>query len=196
MGASIFPRITEEHGFPPADFSYLCGMRKSFIFLLILTGIADSFGQDISAEYDKNKDFSIYKTFAIGEGEIITPKDQRQIDDQKLHKYVKEAIASELKDKGLVQMDSLADLDVTYIIGSLERSNLASSGTGGIGAGVVMNDYEQSSFVIDMNDRNDFLVWRVNGITSTGHPNAQTMIKEVVAKGFKKFSIKPKKKKK
>jgi Domain of unknown function (DUF4136) len=171
-------------------------MRKLLIFLLVLTGMADSFGQDISVEYDKNRDFTVYKTFAIGEGEIITPKDQRKIDDQKLHQWVKEAIASELKDKGLVQLDSMADLKVTYIIGSLERSNLASNSAGGIGAGVVMNDYEQSSFVIDMNDRNDFLVWRVNGVTSTGHPNANTMIGEVVAKGFKKFSIKPKKKKK
>ncbi len=171
-------------------------MRKSFIFLFILLGIADSFGQDIVAEYDKDRDFTVYKTFSIGEGEIITPKDQRKIDDQKLHKWVREAIASELKDKGLTQLDSLGDLNVTYIIGSLERSNLASSGTGGIGAGVVMNDYEQSSFVIDMNDRNNFLVWRVNGVTSTNHPNANTMIEEVVAKGFKKFSIKPKKKKK
>ena len=158
--------------------------------------MADSFGQDIQAEYDKNRDFSIYKTFSIGEAEIITPKDQRKVDDQKLHKWVKDAIASELIDKGLTQTDSLGDLNVSYIIGSLERSNLESSGTGGIGAGVVTRDYEQSSFVIDMNDRNNFLVWRVNGVTSTNSPNANTMIEEVVAKGFKKFSIKPKKKKK
>jgi hypothetical protein len=171
-------------------------MRKSFIFLLVLAGIADSFGQDIQVEYDKNRDFSIYKTFSLGEAEIITPKDQRKIDDEKLHKWVKDAIASELTDKGMTQIDSLGDLTVSYIIGSLERSNLESSGQGGIGAGVVTRDYEQSSFVIDMNDRNNFLVWRVNGVTSTNSPNANTMIEEVVAKGFKKFSIKPKKKKK
>jgi hypothetical protein len=171
-------------------------MRKSFIFLFILAGIADSFGQDIQVEYDKNRDFSIYKTFSIGEAEIITPKDQRKVDDEKIHKWVQEAISSELKDKGLTQIDSLGDLRVSYIVGSVERSNLQSSGTGGIGAGVVTHDYEESSFVIDMNDRNEFLVWRVNGITSTNSPNAMTMIEEVVAKGFKKFTIKPKKKKK
>lgn len=172
-------------------------MRKSFILLgVLLLAAAQLLGQDISAEFDKTRDFTVYKTFALGEGEIITPKDRRKIDDAKLHKWVRDAIAEELKEKGLVQLDSAADLTVSYIIGSLERSNLASNVTGGIGAGVVMNDYEQSSFVIDMNDRNGYLVWRVNGVTSTDAPNASQMIKEVVAKGFKKFSIKPKKKKK
>lgn len=171
-------------------------MRKSFISLLILVGTADCFAQDISAEYDKNRDFTIYKTFSMGEAEIITPKDQRKVDDAKIHGWVQNAIQSELTDKGLTKVDTLGDLTVSYIIGSLERSGLSSSGTGGIGAGVVMSDYEQSSFVIDMNDRNNFLVWRVNGVTSTNSPNAMSMIEEVVAKGFKKFSIKPKKKKK
>ena len=171
-------------------------MRKSFILLFFLAGMSASYAQDIEVEYDKNRDFTVYKTFALGEGEIITPKDQRKVGDEQIHKWVQNAIASELKDKGLTQMDSLADITVSYIIGSLERSTLGSSGTGGIGAGVVMNDYEQSSFVIDMNDKNNFLVWRVNGVTSTNHPNASSMIDEVVAKGFKKFSIKTKKKKK
>jgi hypothetical protein len=171
-------------------------MRKSFIFLFILAGIAESFAQGIQAEYDKNRDFTIYKTFSMGESEIITPKDQRKVDDAVIHKWVQDAISSELKDKGLTQIDTLGDLTVSYIIGSVERSNLQSSETGGIGAGVVTRDYEESSFVIDMNDRNDFLIWRVNGVTSTNSPNAVTIIKEVVAKGFKKFSVKPKKKKK
>lgn len=171
-------------------------MRKLFFFLSFLTLATAGFAQDIEAEYDKNRDFTIYKTFALGEGEIITPKDQRKVSDEQIHKWVREAIAEELREKGLVQMDSLADLTVSYIIGSLERSDLRSNSAGGIGAGVEMNDYEQSSLVIDMNDKNDFLIWRVNGVTSTGHPSAVTMIDEVVAKGFKKFSIKPKKKKK
>lgn len=171
-------------------------MRKSFIFILFLTGITAGYAQEIEAEYDKNRDFTIYKSFSIGDSEIITPKDKRKVDDAKLHGWVRDAIISELKDKGLTYVDSLGDLRVSYIIGSLDRSNLASSGQGGIGAGVVITDYEQSSFVIDMNDRQNFLVWRVNGVTSTNHPEAQNMIGEVVSKGFKKFSIKPKKKKK
>ena len=171
-------------------------MRKSFIFLLSLAAISASYAQDISVEYDKNRDFTIYKTFSLAEGEIITPKDQRKVSDEQIHKWVREAITEELKEKGLTHLDSLGDLKVTYIIGSLERSGLSTNANGGIGAGLVMNDYEQSSFVIDMNDRQNFLIWRINGVTSTNSPNASTMIDEVVGKGFKKFSVKPKKKKK
>jgi hypothetical protein len=171
-------------------------MRKLFILILLLTGAAQGFAQDIDVEYDKNRDFTIYKTFSIGEHEIITPKDQRKISDEQIHKWAQTAIITELEDKGLKYIDSLGDLRVSYIIGSLERSGLRSNETGGIGAGVVTRDYEESSFVIDMNDRNNFLVWRISGVTSTNSPNANSMIEEVVAKGFKKFSIKPKKKKK
>jgi hypothetical protein len=171
-------------------------MRKPVTILLLSFAISATYAQDIEVEYDKNKDFTIYKSFALGEGEIITPKDQRKVNDDQIHKWVREAISSELKDKGLVELDTLADLSVTYIIGSLERSGLQSNTTGGLGGGLVMSDYEQSSFVIDMNDKHNFLVWRVNGVTSTTSPNAATMIDEVVARGFKKFSIKPKKKKK
>jgi hypothetical protein len=171
-------------------------MRKLFSLLFFLAGISASYAQDIEVEYDKNRDFTIYKTFALGEGEIITPKDQRKVSDEQLHKWVRDAISNELKDKGLVQLDSMADLKISYIVGSLERSDLSNNSAGGIGAGLVMNDFEQSSLVIDMNDRNNFLVWRISGVTSTGSPNAVSMIDEVVAKGFKKFSTKPKKKKK
>jgi hypothetical protein len=170
-------------------------MKKPLIFVFILSAISSAFAQDIEAEFDKNRDFTIYKTFSLAEGEIITPKDQRKVSDEQLHKWVREAISSELKDKGLTHLDSLGDLRVSYIIGSVERSGLRSNTTGGLGGGVVLNDYEESSIVIDMNDRNNFLVWRINGVTAT-NANAETIVDEVVSKGFKKFSIKPKKKKK
>lgn len=174
-------------------------MRFCFT-LLLLIGFTFTFGQQIEVEYDKDRDFSKYKTFTITEGEIITPKDRRKIDDAKLHQWVREAVAGELQDKGLTQLDSLGDLTVTYLIGSLERSDLQNLGPAGMTPGsqdrTWSRDYEQSSFIIDLNDRSNILVWRISGVTSTSSPNAANMIDEVVAKGFKKFSIKPKKGKK
>jgi hypothetical protein len=173
---------------------------RFLLFLVFVIGSISTFGQEIEVEYDKTRDLSKYKTFAITEGEIITPKDKRKIDDAKLHEWVREAVAGELKDKGLTHLDSLADLTVTYLIGSLERSDLQNLGPGGMAPGssdrTWSRDYEQSSFIIDLNDRSNILVWRINGVTSTSSPNAANMIDEVVAKGFKKFSLKPKKEKK
>lgn len=172
---------------------------RSLIFSLVLAS-GSIVAQDIEVEYDKNRDMTRYKTFAMGEGEIITPKDQRVIDDGKMHGWVREAIAGELTDKGLVQLDSSADLTVSYVIGSVQRMDLQNLGpmgrTPGSSDQTWSRDYQQSSFIIDLNDRGNLLVWRINGVTSVSSATAESMIEEVVARGFKKFSLKPKKEKK
>jgi hypothetical protein len=157
-------------------------------------------GQEIQVEYDKNRDLSKYKTFSLGENEIITPKDQRTVPDEKLHEWVALAITTELTEKGLTKSDSLGDLEVTYIIGSLERMDVQNLGPLGISPTssdqTWSRDFRQGSFVIDLNDRSDFLIWRVNAITSNGTPSTLAAIEQIVDKGFRKFSIKPKKEKK
>lgn len=176
-------------------------MRNLLILFMFLATFQLS-AQDIQVEYNKERDLTKYKTFSLGEGEIITPKDRRTAGDEKMHKWIRDAVSSELKDKGLEQLDSLGDLVVTYVIGSLSRSDLQNLGpmgeTPGAGASsqIWSRDYQQSSLIIDLNDKENALVWRINAVTNTSSQNAYTIIEEVVAKGFKKFSIKTKKKKK
>jgi hypothetical protein len=172
---------------------------KLLLFFLLIS--ISSLGQDIKVEYDKNHDFTKYKTFRFGEGEIITPKDKRVVKDATLHGWVRKAIMDELTGKGLVYLDSAkADLVASYIIGSLERSDMQDlgpmGGTPGSTSQTWSRDFQQSSLVIDLNERNNLLVWRINAVTSTTTPDAGNMIKDVVSKGFKKFSLKPKKEKK
>ena len=62
--------------------------------------------QDFLVEYDKNHDFSQYKTFSFGESEIITPKDEETIDENKIHSWVKKAMIDELEAKGLKNVES------------------------------------------------------------------------------------------
>ena len=170
-----------------------------FIFLLLFVS-AFAGAQDIQVEYDKNRDLAKYKTFAFGESEIITPKDQRVVKDETMHKWVKDAIAEELTEKGLTLVDSAGDLTASYIIGSLQRSDMQSLGPMGTSPGsndqMWSRNFSQSSLIIDLNDRSKLLIWRISGVTSTTTPDAANMIKEVVARGFKKFSLKPKKEKK
>lgn len=174
-------------------------MRK-LIFVFVVIGSTTALAQDISVEYDKERDLSKYKTFSLGESEIITPKDQRTVSDDKLHEWVDAAIVAELTEKGLTQIDTLGDLIATYIIGSTERmdvQNLGPLGTSPSSSSQTWSrDFRQGSFVIDLNDRSNFLIWRVNVITSNGTPGTASVIEEIVAKGFKKLSIKPKKEKK
>lgn len=157
--------------------------------------------QEFKIEYDKDLDLSQYRSFRFGEGQIITPQDLRQVEDAKLHQWVRGAIADELVKKGLKQVDSAADLVVSYIVGSQIRSDAGNVGPLGMTPGsdntTYMRDYRRSSLVIDLNDtKGSKLVWRISTSVDTGMGDAQTAIDQTVSKGFKKFSIQPKKGKK
>ncbi len=56
----------------------------SFLFLVSL----DAWSQSIEVEYDKKRDFTVYKTFRFGESQITTPADQKQIKDEVLNRWI------------------------------------------------------------------------------------------------------------
>ncbi|NOT74318.1 MAG: DUF4136 domain-containing protein [Cyclobacteriaceae bacterium] len=173
-------------------------MTRILFFLLFISFC--STGQDIKAEYDKNRDLSRYKTFSMGESEIITPKDQIQPNEVPLQKIVTEAIEEELKEKGMIKVDSAGDLIVTFVAGSEQRTDLERLGPLGTTPGnsnqTWSRDFTVESLIIDLNDKNNTLVWRVNASVNAGSQDIKSLVDEIVAAGFKKFSLKPKKKKK
>ncbi len=176
-------------------------MIKYLTFLLFVVTASVSFGQEIKAEFDKNHDFTKYKTFSFGHSEILTPKDQRQVSDATLDGWIKNAIVKELQLKGLKKVDSAADLVVTYAIGTLARSTTQSVGPAVITPGSdatnqKMYNYQQTSLIIDMNNRKDFLVWRINSTTNMSPADKSLVIDQVVEKGFRKYSMQPRKDKK
>ncbi len=174
-------------------------MRLLIVFLLCLASCT-VIAQDINVEYDKNRDLSRYTTFTIGEGEVITPKDRRTGREPSLHKWVKEAVANELIGKGLQQLDSAGDLLATYVIGTQERTDYSQLGPLGTSPGnssqTWSRDYQMGNMVIDLNDKNRNLIWRVNATTNAAAMDIEQLIDQVVSAGFKKFSLKPKKVKK
>lgn len=174
-------------------------MRLPILPLLIFAFVP-AVGQDINVEYDKNRDFSKYKTFTIGSGEIITPKDRRKGNEASLHEWVKAAIAKELTEKGLQQVDSAGDLLATYLIGTQQRSDFSQLGPLGTSpdnsSQTWSRDYTMGSLIIDLNDRSNNLVWRINATTGAAAMDINVLIEQVVSAGFKKFSLKPKKVKK
>jgi hypothetical protein len=180
-------------------FHYLCFMRILLSWLTTLIVFA-SYAQDIKVEYDKERDLTGYTTFTMGEGEITTPKDQRVVADDELKKYVHDAIVNELKGKGLTQIDSLGDLTASYIVGSLALMDIQNLGPMGTSPNsserTWSRDYRQGNLVVDLNDKRNVLIWRVSASTSYGTPSTDKLIQNIIAKGFKKFSIQPGKKKK
>ncbi len=173
-------------------------MKKQWLLLVTLIASV-AYGQDIKVEYDKKLDFTQFKTFRFGEGEVITPEDQQVVSEEQMNKWVQAAVSRELEAKGLTRVDSSADLTVSYAIGAMARSDAGSVGPMGLTPGFMernySRDYSKGSFVINLNKRNNVLVWRINATSNSSIRHGEEVIDEIVARGFKKFG-KPEKKKK
>jgi hypothetical protein len=171
-------------------------MRILTAFLFCLSFHASS--QEINVEYDKHHDFSKYKTFSFGESQVVTPEDQKLLSDATLDKWIKSGVTRELEYKGLKPADSLADLVITYMIGTMARSDAQPVGPLGMTPGsndrTWSRNYRQTSLIIDLNNRNNFLVWRINAVADVIGADAERAIDLIVVKGFKKFKKSVKKK--
>jgi hypothetical protein len=170
---------------------------RIIIGLLLLLSL-NALGQEINIEYDKKHDFSKYKTFSFGESQVVTPPDQKQISDVTLDKWIKSGVTRELEFKGLKRVDSLADLVITYAIGTMARSDAQAIGPLGMTPGsndrTWSRNYKQTSLIIDLNDRKNFLVWRINSVADVIGADAERTIDMIVVRGFKKFGKSGKKK--
>lgn len=173
---------------------------RALVFVAFTWLSLSAFSQDINVEYDKNRDLSRYKTFTIGSGEIITPKDRRTGTEANLHKWVKAAIVEELTEKGMVQVDSAGDLLATYLVGTQQRRDVSQLGPLGTSpdnsSQTWSRDYTMGNLIIDLNDHNKNLIWRITATTGAAAMDINVLIDQVVSAGFKKFSLKPKKAKK
>jgi len=171
-------------------------MRILSAFLFCLSFHAS--GQEINVEFDKKHDFSKYKTFSFGESQVVTPEDQKQISDATLNKWIKAGVTRELEFKGLKRVDSLADLVITYVIGTMARSDAQPIGPLGMTPGsndrTWSRNYRQTSLIIDLNDRSNYLVWRINAVADVIGADAERVIDLIIVKGFKKFKKSQKKK--
>ncbi len=169
----------------------------SFLFLVSL----DAWSQSIEVEYDKKRDFTVYKTFRFGESQITTPDDQKQIKDEVLNRWIVQGITRELEMKGLTKSESSADLVVSYAEGTLARTD--NQALGPLALTPCTNpdrnfkfEYRQSTLIIDLNDRSGNLIWRINSTTNMTSAEAERTIDAVIERGFKKFAKPHKKKKK
>lgn len=170
----------------------------TFVGLLV---VAQSLAQDIKIDYDKTKDYSGYKSFRFGDSEIVTPKDKKSISDKTLDKLIKDAIVKELAEKDIMHNDSSTELVITYVAGVFEHSEMQRLGPLGTSpnssAQTWSNNYSQGELIIDINDiQSNLLIWRINSRTNTNTPEAAQFIDQIVDKGFKKFAVKPKSKRK
>jgi hypothetical protein len=156
-------------------------LSLSSIGLLLFLGTA--FSQDVRYNFDKDTDFSKFKTYRW-----ISIKDAQKVDDL-VDKQIKDAIDTELAKKGLSKVDTdNADLNVGYqtAIGTEKQFtsfNNASYGTGwyrggwyGGGGGTTSGQTSTiyiGQLALDMYDSaNNKLVWR-GAASKTLDPDAK-----------------------
>jgi hypothetical protein len=175
-------------------------MIKQLVLSVLLLSVCTAWGQEFKVEYDKDRDYTQYKTFRFGEGELTTPKDQQQVTADQVDKWIKDSVTKELELRGLKRVDSASDLVVSYVVGTLAKSDAGNLGPMGLTPGSMdrnySRDYRMGNLVIDLNDRRGLMVWRINATFEMSSASAQSLIDAVVQKGFKKYPKPAKKKKK
>jgi len=177
----------------------------SIALALLVAGTAVA--QDVRYNFDKDTDFSKFKTY-----KWVPMKDAPKVDDL-LDKQIKDAIDAELAKKGLTKTDAdTADLYIGYQVGIGKEKQFTSYDTGwgygpgwygggwyGGGGGMTTGQTSTiyvGQLAVDMNDsKNHDLVWR--GVASktidpTAKPDKQQKnLAKAVAKLLKNYPPPP-----
>jgi len=128
---------------------------------LLCLGVA-AFAQEVQFDYDRSANFSAYKTYQWVDYNPV------QIGNQLLDQDIKRAVDAELAGKGLVRVESGADLRVGYLAAISQEKQFDSFGLGGPNAWgnwgntrVTSSTIEIGKLVIGIFDpATNKLVWR------------------------------------
>lgn len=190
---------------------------KPFVIIVFSIFISNTSKAQVSSDYDKEADFTSYKTYSFGgwqddSGKIINDIDKKRIAD---------AFKSEFTSRGMVYQKENADVIVTlfFVVDNKTSTTAYTSFNGGMGMGYGYgrgyyrpgwgwgmgsstttyneSDYRVGTFVVDVYDTTTKkLVWQ--GVSKkTINENANKRVKSIpkgIKKLLKKYPISPSKK--
>ena len=166
--------------------------RKAVLTSLVVFALAvTSFAQQVKTDYDRDANFSKYKTFSF---EKIQTQDQLMVD------RIKSAVSGTLTAKGLTQVASGGDISVVAVemTNTQQRLDTFYNGFGGgwrfggrFGdATTTTETYQVGTLVVDMFDsQSKELLWRgsaSNTLSNKSNTNIKNLDKGV-QKMFKKY---------
>jgi len=164
-------------------------LRGVGILLLGLLAAHGVFAQKITVEFDRNADFSKFKTFAIRDGQLNSRSPA--LNSELVKKRIESDIERALSAKGLEGTTGKADLNVAYRFGSARKIELESYPAGwyGLGTRIVRVPFAEGTLVIDLRDPTTrSLVWR--GIASEEKSDATKIegkLDDMVKKSLDKY---------
>jgi hypothetical protein len=131
------------------------------LFVFSLLAARGALAQKVTLEFDRDADFTKYKTFAIRNGELNSRNPALNSDLVK--KQIEGDIVRDLTARGLTEASGPADLNVVYRFGSARKAELETYPAGwyGLGTRVVRVPYAEGTLVVDLRDPHTrSLVWR------------------------------------
>lgn len=182
-------------------------IKLSATLCLCLLSIV-SHAQTVKVTDIKETDFTQFETFNIQMGEFAIPGEDRKISSQEFHGKLKAFVISDLESRGYIfTEDSTADFVLDYVVGVFnldESENLGPlGGTPATGPGDVdqsrywSNSFREGLLVMELyRGTRSNVLWTSESKVELSNINIDRTLGAIVAKSFKKFPSKKKKKKK
>ncbi len=180
--------------------------------LLIAFFSSSAFAQKVNSDYDKNTDFTKYKSYAFAGWQKDSDKQLNDFDK----KRILESLKSEFDARGmnLVKADADATVSVFIVIDDKTSTTAYTNYNGGMGYGMGRgwgmgyggmgmgsatttyseNDYKEGTFVIDIYDESSKdLVWQgvITGTVKEKPEKREKSIPKNMAKLMKKYPVAP-----
>ena len=177
-------------------------MMKYFLSILSLVSLLSGCNIKVNSSYEKNQDFSEYKTFCWLKGCEFTFTGPQYLEDSLLRENIKNAIIAEMNKKGFTQDENNPDLLIDFHISvENESSIIYHRGDDDIYEFKPFPDQEvvnylKGTIVIDMVDKEQGkMVWRSEAIGYMDlHPDlSEKNVRKGIAYTLKNFP--PKKEK-
>jgi hypothetical protein len=168
--------------------------RAVLVLIATMALTPSSFAQKITVEFDRNADFSKYKTFAIRGGELNSKNPA--LNGELIKKQIDSDIENDLTLRGLIPAPGKTDLNVRYRFGSARKSEVERYPAGwyGLGTRVVRVPYSEGTLVIDLRDpATGSLVWRAIASEEKSDANKiEAKLDDMVKKALEKYPPKQK----
>ena len=169
-------------------------MKLSMVVPLLALAAGMAWAQKVDIESDDSIDYSKYKTFRIGEGQLKSKAPS--LNSDLTRRKIEGEIRKRLIEKGLSEASGQADLNVVFRLGSARRNEVEAfpAGRYGLRTRRVVNQYTEGTLIIDLRDTSKReLVWRAVAVEEKGDPSKiADRLDDMVRKSFDKYP--PKKK--
>jgi hypothetical protein len=183
-------------------------MRIFFLYTCFTVLAVGTYGQGVETKKETDVDIAAtYTTFRVDKGEVVTLSDQR-IDENAFFNSIRSAVVNELSEKGYKAVqDSSAQLVISYVgeaIVRMDTENLGPLGQQPASDPSQINtsrnwsrEYRQGEIVMEVQDaRTKKVIWSSNGsVELSTAAGDNRVLNTFVARSFKKFPKKNKKKK-